>query len=279
MAKVVFDFSDLQYFEVDRDLTPLGLKVNEMQDILIAGGMGLDDDGFLTFAPARTDDAYSYGVKFAPEDTFFVGGAATKSYLVYIGSNRPAGSEATGDSNDALLRMSANNYAENDENFIFRGINISMNNRSGGVIGRIDNNIGVQGKSGGTIYNLLGLMVTAENYGTVEDLFGGIDILLKNEAAVATLEFGLRIRNENNSIAGTVDSAILLTDTGANTGWTSLIKQSGSAVNVFEFAAANAAVVVAAGSTLTHDPNAVTSDAYLVVKIATTTYAIPLYQK
>ncbi len=269
MVKVVFDFSDLQYFEVDRDLTPLGLKVNEMQDILIAGGMAVDDNGVLVFAPARTDDAYSYGVKFAPDDTFFVGGAATKSYLVYIASDRPAGSEASGDSNDALLRISGNNYAENDSNFIFRGINASLNNRDGGVLGRLDHNLGVQGKSGGTVGTLLGLMVTAENYGTVSDLFGGIDILLKNEAAVATTEFGLRIRNENNSIAGPVDAAIRITDTGANTGYT----------NIFRFDAANAGVVVAAGSTLTHDPNAVTSDAYLVVKIATTTYAIPLYQK
>jgi hypothetical protein len=278
MEKVVFDFSDLQYFEVDRDLTPLGLKVNEMQDILIAGGMAVDDNGTLVFAPARVDDAYSYGVKFAPDDTFFVGGAATKSYLVYIGSNRPAGSEATGDSNDALLRISGNNYAENDANFIFRGINASINNCDGGVLGRLDHNLGVQGKSGGTVGTLLGLMVTTENYGTVEDLFGGIDILLKNEAAVATTEFGLRIRNENNSIAGTVNSAILLTDTGANTGWTSLIKQSGDAANVFEFSAANSAVVVAAGSGLTHDPNAVTCDAYMVVTINTTRYACPLYQ-
>jgi hypothetical protein len=238
----------------------------------------LDTNGQFTFTPARGSVDYAYGVKFSPTDTFFTGGAAKKSYLVYIGSDRPVGSAATGDSNDALLRMSGNNYAANDTNFIFRGINISMNNRSGGTIGRIDNNLGVQGKSGGTVGTLLGLMVTSENYGIVSDLFGGIDVLLKNEAAVATTEFGIRIRNENNSIAGTVDAAILITDTGANTGWTSIIKQSGDLANVFNFAAANSAVVVAAGSGLTHDPNAATSDAYMVVTINTTRYASPLYE-
>jgi hypothetical protein len=234
-------------------------------------------DGQFTFAPTRSEDDYAYGITVS-SDTFFTGEAAQKSYLVYISGDRPDGAEASGDSNDALLRISGNNYAENDTNYIFRGINASINNRDGGVLGRLDHNLGVQGKSGGTVGTLLGLMVTAENYGTVSDLFGGIDVLLKNEAAVATAEFGIRIRNENNSIAGPVAAAVQITDTGANTGWTSLIKQSGDAVNVFEFAAANAAVVVAAGSGLAHDPNAVTSDAYLVAKIATTSYAIPLYQ-
>jgi hypothetical protein len=238
----------------------------------------LDSNSQFTFAPVRGSEDYAYGIKFAPDDTFFTGGAAQKSYLVYIGSDRPEGSEASGDSNDALLRMSGNNYAENDASFIFRGINASMNNRNGGVLGRLDHNLSVQGKVGGTVGALLGLMITSENYGTVSDLFGGIDVLLKNEAAVATTEFGVRIRNENNSIAGTVNSAILITDTGANTGWTSLIKQSGDAANVFEFPAANSAVVVAAGSGLTHDPNAVTCDAYMVVTIDTTRYASPLYQ-
>jgi hypothetical protein len=238
----------------------------------------LDSDGRFTFTPERSEDDYAYGIKIAPDDTFFTGGAAQKSYLLYVGSDRPVGSEASGDSNDALVRISGNNYAENDTAYIFRGINASINNRSGGVLGRLDHNVSVQGKSGGTVGTLLGLMVTTENYGTVSDLFGGIDVLLKNEAAVATAEFGVRIRNENNSITGPVAAALQITDTGANTGWTSLIKQSGDAVNVLEFAAANSAVVVAAGSGLAHDPNAVTSDAYMVVKVATTSYACPLYQ-
>ncbi len=181
--------------------------------------------GIITSSPNRPTDDYAYGVKI-DSDTFFSGGAAQKSYMLGVFGDRDAAYAATGDSNDALIRASGSNYAANDTNFVFRGININLTNRSGGILGRIDHNLGVQNKSGGTINNLLGLMVTAENYGTVSDMFGGLDVLLKNEAAVATTEFGIRIRNENNSIAGTVDSAILITDTGANTGWTSLIKTS-----------------------------------------------------
>jgi len=55
------------------------------------------------------------------------------------------------------------------------------------------------------------------------------------------------------------------------------IRQSGATTNFIDIAAANASAVVAVGSTLTHDPNAVTSDAYLKVKIGAVVYAIPLY--
>jgi len=57
------------------------------------------------------------------------------------------------------------------------------------------------------------------------------------------------------------------------------IKVSGAvAANFINVEAASTGVVVAAGSTLAHDPNAVTSDAYLVVKVGAVQYALPLYQ-
>jgi hypothetical protein len=56
------------------------------------------------------------------------------------------------------------------------------------------------------------------------------------------------------------------------------IKVSGAlAANFIEIEAASTAVVVAAGSTIHHDPNVVTSDAYLIVKIGAVQYALPLY--
>lgn len=73
-----------------------------------------------------------------------------------------------------------------------------------------------------------------------------------------------------------MDSAIAVAiDAGAAVAAT--IRQSGETTNFIDIAAANASAVVAAGSTLTHDPNAVTSDAYLKVKIGAVVYAIPLY--
>ncbi len=181
----------------------------------------IDGTGRFTFNPVRALDAYAYGFRITG-DNHFRGTAAQKSYVLQVDGDRSASYVATGDSNDALLRVSGNNYAANDSNFILRGINASINNRSGGTLGRLEHSFGTQNKSGGTAPTLLGLVITAENYGTCATTFGGVDIVLKNEAAVATTEFGLRIRNENNSIAGPVDSVFNIYDTGANTGFTHL---------------------------------------------------------
>ena len=56
------------------------------------------------------------------------------------------------------------------------------------------------------------------------------------------------------------------------------IKVTGAlATNFMEISAASTGVVVAAGTNIHHDPNAVTSDAYLIVKIGSVQYALPLY--
>ena len=73
-----------------------------------------------------------------------------------------------------------------------------------------------------------------------------------------------------------MDSAIAVAiDAGAAVAAT--IRQSGETTNFIDIAAAGASAVVAAGSTIHHDPNAVTSDAYLTVKIGAVVYALPLY--
>ena len=177
----------------------------------------------------RGKSAYEYMLKLT-SDKFFRGGAAQKTYMLYVGGDRTSAHVATGDSNDALIRANHNNYAANDTNFIMRGINVSLTNRSGGTIGRMENSLGVQGKSGGTITNLIGLTVTPENYGTVSTLFGGIDVVMKNEGAVATTEFGIRLRNENNSLATAVGSAVLVADTGANVGWNYGLDMGGASI-------------------------------------------------
>lgn len=194
----------------------------QFRKVCIADGAGEDrrsQGELLKLVPTRSSESYAYGFKI-DSDTFFIGGAAQKSYLAGFFGDRPSGDAATGDSNDAIIRCSGNNYAANDANFIFRGINASINNRSGGTLGRMEHSFGTQNKSGGTCPTVLGVMITAENYGTCATTFGGADVLLKNEGAVATTEFGVRVRNENNSLATKVGAAFLVTDTGANTGFT-----------------------------------------------------------
>jgi hypothetical protein len=186
--------------------------------------------GAFVIAPSTrtsTDD-YVYISKISGD--VHTGGAAQKTYALGITTNRPVGSAATGDSNDALIRGSFNNYAANDANFIMRGINMSVNNRSGGTLGFLDNALGNQNKTGGTVGTITGLTVTPENYGTVSDLFGGVDVVMKNEGAVATSEFGVRVRNLNNSLGTAVDSAFLVSDTGANIGFTNGLNLNGATV-------------------------------------------------
>jgi len=164
------------------------------------------------------------------------GTAAEKTYALGINVNRPSTSVATGDSNDAALKIDFRNYADNDTNYIQRGINSTVSNRTNGEVGKIENVISTQNKVGNApAINTLapyctGLLVDVSNYGLVTTEFIGLDVNLRNEGTVATTEAGIRIRNTNASIADAVGSAILITDTGANTGFDNLIDASGASV-------------------------------------------------
>jgi hypothetical protein len=192
------------------------------------GNLSIPGSFTQTVSTRPSTDAYVYVHKLTGD--FFTGGAAQKTYGYAIDATRPSGSAASGDSNDALYRGSFSNYAANDTNFIMRGINMSVNNRSGGTLGFLDNALGNQNKTGGTVGTITGLTVTPENYGTVSDLFGGVDVVMKNEGAVATSEFGVRVRNLNNSLGTAVDSAFLVSDTGANIGFTNGLNLNGATV-------------------------------------------------
>jgi hypothetical protein len=192
----------------------------------------------------RSSGSYGYGVNIDADACFNIAGAAQKSFAFQISGDRAVAYAVTGDSNDALLKLSGNNYAANDANFILRGLNASINNRSGGTLGMLNHSLGAQGKSGGTCPTIVGLSITAENYGTCETEFGGLDVNLKNEAAVATTEYGIRIRNTNNSIGDSVGAAILITDTGANTGFDYLLDANGAtAATVADFRLSNGCVI------------------------------------
>lgn len=145
------------------------------------------------------------------------GGAAQKTYAFNVAVNRPLASAASGDSNDSVVKLSYNNYAANDSNFIIRGLNSGINNRDGGELGILEGgSIGSQNKSGGIAPTLRGLTVTPENYGTVATEFGGIDIVLKNEANAATLTYGMRIRNIDASAQAAIQAALLLSNTATH---------------------------------------------------------------
>ncbi len=174
------------------------------------------------------------------------GGAAQKTYGLYVDLNRPTTAAATGDSNDALLKLSSNNYAANDTNFITRGVNVGINNRNAGTLGTLESGLfGAQNKTGGTTGTLRGLTVHPENYGSVTDEMGGIDVVFHNEAAAATLQYGIRIRNSDLSNIAPVAAALLIpANAGNTTGFNYGVDLNGATINTADIRLSSAAAIL-----------------------------------
>lgn len=158
------------------------------------------------FQPVRGKaGSYVYGVQ-VDGTKILRGTAASKSYVMQISADRESGYAATGDSNDALLKIQGSNYALNDSNYILRGINVALANRGAGTLGHIfGGNISISLKSGsGNITNAIALQVDAQDLtsGTKTE-FGGLDIAINREGTAATTEYGMQIRTR-----GTVNTAI-----------------------------------------------------------------------
>ena len=180
----------------------------------------------------RWDEAYGYILRIDDDecDGVMTGGANKKTYALSISVTRPSANPATLDSNDATVRAAYSNEALNDTNFIMRGLNLSLSNQSGGRVGMMNHSLGCNNKVGAIAPRVVGLTITPENCGTVATEFGGLNLQLKNEGAVATLEYGLKIENLNNSLATKVTSAILVSKTGANTGFVTGLNLNGVAL-------------------------------------------------
>jgi hypothetical protein len=98
---------------------------------------------------------------------------------------------------------------------------------------------------------------------------------MKNEGAKATLEYGIRIRNLDNSTANAVDSAMLVLDSGTNTGFSRLIDASSATLDhSFKWADGQGAVV---GSMAAGHPGAINEAGYVKIYIGATPYVIPVY--
>jgi hypothetical protein len=184
------------------------------------------------FVPVQDSaESYNYGVYISLSD-FYGAGAARKYYGLYIGGDQNYA--VTGDSNSAMLRCSGNNYAANDANYIYRGANLAVNNRSGGTLGRMEHSAGVQNKSGGTAPYLLVFTMTAENYGTCATEFGVVDFVARNEANTATTTYGIRIRNDDRSGQSALQSAVTISSHASSGGFLKLIDGSAAVLTEYD---------------------------------------------
>jgi hypothetical protein len=194
-------------------------------------------DGELHFMPTRRPTgsagyAYLFGI-----GGQMTGTTAEKTYALGITVERPATSIATGDSNDAIIRGTYSNYAKNDGNFIMRGVNITTSNRSPGTLGMVEGGlISAANRSGGTAPIVSGLFIGVENFGVTANQFSGTTVSLKNEGAKATLEYGVKVQNDNNSLATAVDAAYMVRSSAglANAGFQYGLDLNGSTIGTAE---------------------------------------------
>ena len=182
-------------------------------------------------SPAATGQYYGLDVRL---DDWFTGEAASKSYGLMIRGDRSASYAATGDSNDAAFRMSINNYAANDSDFILRGANLAVANRSGGTMGRMEHFAGVQNKSGGSVPTLIAFTVLNENYGTNATEFGVMDVIARDEVGAGTTRYGLQIRNDDRSGVAAIQSALKVTSHASSGGFRELIDASGAVLTEYD---------------------------------------------
>jgi hypothetical protein len=258
----------LQYFAIntgDGDPLPVALaeetvdrsgtngivlaKVNAVS----AGVVGLG----AYFAPVRpVVTGYMYGVSIDGTN-MLTGTAASKSYVFSITGSRESAA-ASGDSNDAMLKLTGNNYGACDTNFVFAGLNAVVNNRSGGTLGRITNTISISLKSGSTAAYAYGLQVDAQDLAaSAKTEFGGLDVALNREGLAATTEWGIKIRTRG-TINSAINAAIRVQKDATDYGFTYLLNIP---------TAGDVGVIAASG-----DLTFTSADKLIPVRIGSTTY-------
>lgn len=218
--------------------------------------------GHAYFAPVRgAAGGYVYGVQI-DGTKILRGTAASKSYVMQISADKETAYAATGDSNDALLKIQGSNYALNDTNYILRGINVAAFNRGSGTLGHIygaNISVGLK-KDSGNIGTAIALQVDAQDLtsGTKTE-FGGLDIALNREGAAATTEYGMQIRTRG-TINTKMNTAIRF-EKGTDLGFTNLFVVD---------AAATLSIAACNWGTKTFD----TSDIVIPIYVGSTTYYI-----
>jgi hypothetical protein len=249
----------------DDDPTPVGLAVETVDRSGTAGvvlaklnGSGLNITGLgAYFAPVRPAvTGYMYGVSI-DGTSMLTGTAASKSYVLSITGYRETAA-ATGDSNDAMVKIAGNNEGACDTNFVFCGLNCVINNRSGGTLGRLTNTISTALKAGSTTAYAYGLQVDIQDLAaTAKTEFGGIDVALNREGLAATTEYGIKIRTRG-TINSAINSAIRVQKDATDHGFTYLLNIP---------TAGDVGVIAASG-----DITFTSADKLIPVRIGSTTY-------
>ena len=154
-------------------------------------------------APSNSRSGRSYGVYISGDD-FFKGTAGAQEYLVHIQGDKSVA--ATGDCYGGLLFIQGNITGVNASNYIFRGLNLSVDLENGADLGSLfgaNISISLKGNTLG-IGNAIACQMDAQDLSSgAKDVFGGLDIAINREGLAATEEFGMRLRTR-----GTINTAM-----------------------------------------------------------------------
>jgi len=155
------------------------------------------------FAPSNYRNGRCYGFYISGDD-FFGGAAGAQEYLVHIQGDKTTAS--TGDAYGGLMYLQANVDAVNDSNYIFRGLNVSVDLEDSADLGSIygaNLSISLKANTAG-IGNAIACQIDAQDLSSgAKDVFGGLDVAINREGTAATEEFGMRLRTR-----GTINTAM-----------------------------------------------------------------------
>lgn len=155
------------------------------------------------FAPSNDRNGRCYGFYISGDD-FFGGAAGAQEYLVMIQGDKTTAS--TGDAYGGLMYLQANVDAVNDSNYIFRGLNVSVDLEDSADLGSIYGaNLSISLKANtADIGNAIACQIDAQDLSSgAKDVFGGLDVALNREGTAATEEFAIRARTR-----GTINTAV-----------------------------------------------------------------------
>lgn len=140
-----------------------------------------------------------------------------KNIGAFFNAGHPASADVTGDSRDAVLKVSYNQHSQSVGSLEGRGAEFNITNRAAGTMAKLTGaQMDVANIATGTATSMLGLGINLEQGGTTTTMTG-LDIELEASAATAT-EYGIHVRNTGTH-ASTADAALYVSDTGDNTGF------------------------------------------------------------
>lgn len=161
------------------------------------------------------------------------GTGGPRTYGLYITGSKESGAITVGGADDAAIRVSVTNYVVNAEIFNFRGLNVRVANRDGGVVGELSNTITAFVDGTGTLTgSVRALMLEAyQESADNPDELGVLDCCVCREGGAATTEYGIQIRTRG-TINTAVNTAIRLTKDATDHGFINLLNIETDAIDV-----------------------------------------------